>query len=192
LATEAKKISSQLEEATELEASTYIHLCIGDSAKVRQQGDCLWRAATCRKEEIQMELTWDANDCYLQSIVLSRSKCLESEARAHSQLGRLYELLVSNEKSRDHYKLTIQLAMAMHPKICKNYFWYMQAFNGLDRFQQKQTWDERKQKEAIRAPIRIELKQALDELKEASKKSAQELLKSHLRQTSAEARNQVD
>jgi hypothetical protein len=120
LATEAKKISSQLEEATELEASTYIHLCIGDSAKVRQQGDCLWRAATCRKEEIQMELTWDANDCYLQSIVLSRSKCLESEARAHSQLGRLYELLVSNEKSRDHYKLTIQLAMAMHPKICKN------------------------------------------------------------------------
>jgi hypothetical protein len=68
----------------------------------------------------------------------------------------------------------------------------MQAFNGLDRFQQKQTWDERKQKEAIRAPIRIELKQALDELKEASKKSAQELLKSHLRQTSAEARNQVD
>jgi hypothetical protein len=80
---------------------------------------------------------------------------------------------VSNEKSREHYKLTIQLAMAMHPKICKNYSWCMQAFNGLDRFQQKQTWDERKQKEAIRAPIRIELKQALDELKEASKKSAQ-------------------
>lgn len=162
---EAKRNFSHPEEATELDESTCIHfnqLSVGDSAKARQNGDHLRKGATCQGEEVQMELTCDAIDCYLQLIVLSRGKDPESEAMAHSQLGRLFELMMLNEKSREHYKFTIQLAMAMHPKM--------------DKFQQKQEWDERKEKQAILAPIRIELKKVLDELRKASKQSAQDLL----------------
>jgi hypothetical protein len=115
------------------------------------------KRSTYQEEEVQLELTRDAVDCYLQFIVLSRDKSLES------QLGRLYELMTLNEKSREYYKFTIQLAMAIHPKM--------------DKFQQKQKWiDERKEREAIRAHMRIELKKVLDELKKASQQSAQELL----------------
>ena len=121
------------------------------------------KRSTYQEEEVQLELTRDAVDCYLQFIVLSRDKSLESQVIAHGQLGRLYELMTLNEKSREYYKFTIQLAMAIHPKM--------------DKFQQKQKWiDERKEREAIRDHMRIELKKVLDELKKASQQSAQELL----------------
>lgn len=45
-----------------------------------------------------------------------------------------------------------------------------------DEFQQKQTWNEREEKETLCAPIRIELKPVLDDLRKASKQSAQDLL----------------
>ena len=123
-----------------------------------------------------MELVWDAVDCYVQSIVLCRGKCLESEAIAHSQLGRLYESIVMNVKSREHYKFTVDLVIAMAPKNFNSRSWYNQALAGLNKFQQEQRWKETKEKERLRGPILAELKDDLDELKKASAKSSQALL----------------
>ena len=134
------------------------------------------KKATCDEENIQMELVWDAVDCYVQSIVLCRGKCLESEAIAHSQLGRLYESIVMNVKSREHYKFTVDLVIAMAPKNFNSRSWYNQALSGLNKFQQGQRWKETKEKERLRGPILAELKDDLDELKKASAKSSQALL----------------
>ncbi len=60
-----------------------------------------------------MSMVWDAVDCHAQSIVLSRDKSLECEAVAHSHLGRIYELLIIKEKSRQHYKHAVDLAVAL-------------------------------------------------------------------------------
>ena len=173
---EAKKLDAQLNEAGELEDSNFMHLCIGDSSLARQKGDKLWEEATCENENIQMELVWDAVDCYVQSIVLSRGKCLENEAMTHSQLGRLYELLVMNVKSREHYKLTVDLVVAMEPRNFNSHSWYKQALAGLNKFQREQHLKKTKERELQRAPIRAELKDELDELKKASSKSPQNLL----------------
>lgn len=173
---EAKRLENQLDEVIELEESNYTHLCIGNSTMARQRGDKLWTEATCQEENIQMELVWDAVDCYVQSIVCSREKSLEYEAIAHSHLGRLYELLIVNEKSHEHYKRTVDLVVAMAPKNFNEHSWYKQALAGLHKFQEQQKWSENKEREKIRAPFRAELKDVLDELKKASGKSAQELI----------------
>ena len=174
---EAKKLDAQLNEAGELEDSNIMHLCIGDSSLARQKGDKLWEEATCENENIQMELVGDTVDCYVQSIVLSRrGKCLENEAMAHSQLGRLYELLVMNVKSNEHYKLTVDLVVAMEPRNFNSHSWYKQALAGLNKFQREQHLKKTKERELQRAPIRAELKDELDELKKASSKSPQNLL----------------
>ena len=173
---EAKKLDAQLNEAVELEDSNFVHLCIGDSSLARQKGNKLWEQATCGNENIQMELVWDSVDCYVQSIVLSRGKCLENEAMTHSQLGRLYELLVMNVKSREHYKLTVDLVVAMEPRNFNNHSWYKQALAGLNKFQQEQRWKETEERELVRTPIRAELKNEVDELKKTSLKSPQDLL----------------
>ena len=121
---EAKKLPPfQLEEVLELEDNTYTHLCIGESAMIRQRGDQFWHDATNQEEELQMDLVWDAVDCYLHSVISSRGKCLESEAIAHSHLGRLYEVLSQKEKSREHYKMAVELALAMQPKNFNAHLW---------------------------------------------------------------------
>lgn len=173
---EAKKDKYQIEEAIELEESNFIHLSIGESTLARQKGDELWREITMDQENIQMELVWDAVDCYVQSIVLSRDKSLESEAMAHSHLGRLYELLRFNDKSHVHYKLTVDLVVAMQPKNFNNHPWYKQALAGLHQFQQQQRWKEKGEKERVRAPIVEELKDVLYEMKRASARSAESLI----------------
>jgi hypothetical protein len=174
---EAKKDKYQtIEEAIELEESNFIHLSIGESTLARQKGDDLWREITMDQENIQMELVWDAVDCYVQSIVLSRDKSLESEAMAHSHLGRLYELLRFNEKSHVHYKLTVDLVVAMQPKNFNDHPWYKQALAGLHQFQQQQQWKEKEEKERVRAPIVEELKDVLYEMKRASARSAGSLI----------------
>ncbi|XP_046443360.1 uncharacterized protein LOC124193538 [Daphnia pulex] len=173
---EAKKDKDQCEEAIELEESNFIHLSIGESTLARQKGDDLWRGIMMDEESIQMELVWDAVDYYVQSIVLSRDKSLESEAMAHSHLGRLYELLRFNDKSHDHYKLTVDLVVAMQPKNFNDHPWYKQALAGLHQFQQQQQWKEKEEKERVRAPIVEELKDVLYEMKRASARSAESLI----------------
>jgi hypothetical protein len=127
------------------------------------------------QENIQMELVWDAVDCYVQSIVLSRDiKSLESEAMAHSHLGRLYELLRFNDKSHDHYKLTVDLVVAMQPQNFNDHPWYKQAVAGLHKFQEQ--WKEKDEKERVRAPILAKLKDVLSKIKRASAKSTETLI----------------
>jgi hypothetical protein len=173
---EAKKDECQIEEVIELEESNFIHLSIGESTLARQKGDDLWRGITMDQENILMELVWDAVDCYVQSIVLSRDKSLESEAMAHSHLGRLYELHKFNEKSHVHYKLTVDLVVAMQPKNFNDHPWYKQALAGLHQFQQQQRWKKKGEKERVRAPIVEELKDVLYKIKRASARSARSLI----------------
>ena len=150
---EAKKLEAQMEEALELEDSTYLHICIGESAKFRQIGDKLWEEATLEEEDINMELVWDAVDNYVQSIVSSRGKCIESEAISHSHLGRLYEILILNAKSREHFRSAIDLGLSMHPKTFNDQKWYKQAVAGLDKFQKQEQYKENKEKERIRGKV---------------------------------------
>ncbi|EFX65699.1 hypothetical protein DAPPUDRAFT_117072 [Daphnia pulex] len=173
---EAKKDKYQIiEEAIELQESNFLHLSIGESTLARQKGDELWRGITMDQENIQMELVWDAVDCYVQSIVLSRDiKSLESEAMAHSHLGRLYELLRFNDKSHDHYKLTVDLVVAMQPKNFNDHSWHKQALAGLHKFQEQ--WKEKGEKERVRAPIVEKLKDVLSKIKRASAKSTETLI----------------
>ena len=147
---EAKKMDLQMEWALELEESNYLHVCIGEAAKFRQNGDKLWKAAISQEESVEMELVWDAVDLYVQSIVSSRGKCIESEAIAHSHLGRLFEVLFFNQKARDHYRLAIDLGLSMHPKTFDLQAWYKQATAGLQKLQQQEQYKENKEKERIR------------------------------------------
>ena len=173
---EAKKLDAQLQEAVELEENNIMHSFIGESSIAMQRGDKLWREATCNEGNILMEPVFEAIDCYKQSIVLCRGKCLENEAIAHSQLGKLYESIVMNLKSREQYQLTVDLVVAMAPKNFNSHTWYKQALAGLNKFQQEQRWKETKEKERLRRPVLAELKDELDALKKASAKSPQELL----------------
>ena len=91
---EAKKHLGPTEEVVELEEVTYIHVCIADSSLAIQKADGLWRQTTQETEELDMELVWDSVDLDCHAIILSREKCLESEAIAHSRLGKVYESLI--------------------------------------------------------------------------------------------------
>jgi hypothetical protein len=86
---EAKQHLGLLDDVTDLEESTLIHLSIAESAMARERGELVWKAATRDNEHLEMELVWDAVDHYNQAIILAREKCLESEAMAHSQLGQV-------------------------------------------------------------------------------------------------------
>jgi hypothetical protein len=165
---EAKKDKDQWEVSIELEESNLIHLSIGESNLARKRGDELWREIMLELENIQMDLVWDAVDFYVQSIVLSRNKSLESEAIAHSHLGRVFELLKYNEKCHVHYKLTVDLVVAMQPKNFNNHSWYKQALAGLHKYQQQRQYREKEEKERIRAPILAEMRDAVHELKKHS------------------------
>jgi hypothetical protein len=173
---EAKKDKYLLKEAIELEESNLIHLSIGESNSKRKRGDELWRKVMLEPDNIQMDLVWDAIDFYDQSIVLSKNKSLESEAIAHSHLGRVYEFLKFYEKCHVHYKFTVDLVVAMQPKNFNNHSWYKQALAGLHKLkhklQQQRQYREREEKERIR----VEMKGVLVALKKASERSAQTLI----------------
>lgn len=171
---EAKKFPN--DDVEDLEKSNFIQLCVGESVLARRKGDSLWEDAVSGDEELNMELVWDAVDCYNQSIIKARDKCLESEAIAHCQLGKIYGSLNIHKKSREHYKMAVDLEFAMRPMILTHCKWYKEALAGLERYQKEDLWDEMKEREAIRTPIRIEMKEILDELKRVSRKSTKKLL----------------
>jgi len=123
-----------------------------------------------------MEQVWDAVDCYNQSIISARDKCLESEAIAHCQFGKIYGSFLMSQKSREHYKTAVDLEFAMRPKILTNRSWYKEALAGLKKYQDEDAWKETEEREKIRAPIRVELKEELDELKNVSANSAYKLI----------------
>lgn len=173
---EAKKGSSLSEEAEELAESNYTHLCIGDSAMAREKGEALWKSAIGDDEDINMDLVWDSVDLYIHAIICSRGRCLESEAIAHAKLGQLYSSIFIGQKGREHFKAAIDLELAMRPKNLTHCPWYKIALDGLSRYQKEDLWKENKEKEKIRAPIRLELKADLDELKEVSEESAEDLI----------------
>ena len=174
---EAKQHLGLLEDVIDLEDSTWIHQSIAESAMARERGELVWKSATQDNEHLEMELVWDAVDHYNQAIILARERCLESEAMAHSQLGQLYEALVLADKSKEHYKAAVDLVQVMQPRNFNNHTWYKKCLSGLKKYQDQQRWKERKEQEALRAPIKEELKDVLDELKAASAKSAEDLLK---------------
>ncbi len=171
---EAKRFNS--DDVEDLEQSNYIHLCIGESAMDRERGESVWEAAISGDEDLKMELVWDAVDCYNQSIISARGKCLESEAIAHCQLGKIYGSFFIRQKSREHYKAAIDLELAMRTKNLTSRSWYKEALAGLEKYQKEDRWKENKEKEKIRAPIRAEMKKTLDQLKEASEEGASELI----------------
>jgi hypothetical protein len=166
-----------LEDVTDLEESTSIHLSIAESAMARERGELAWKSAIQDNEHLQMELVWDAVDHYNQAIILTREKCLESEAMAHSQLGELYETLIVADKSKEHYKAAVDLVHALQPRNFNDHKWYKKCLSGLKKYQDQLKWKEQKEQEILRAPIKEELKDVLDELKAASAKSADDFLK---------------
>lgn len=171
---EAKKFPN--DDVEDLEQSNFIHLCIGESTMDRQRGYSLWAAAVLGDEALNMEQVWDAVDCYNLSIINARGKCLESEAIAHCQLGKVYGSLIIHKKSREHYKMAVDLEFAMRPTILTHRKWYKEALAGLERYQKEDLWNETKEREEIRTPIRTEMKELLDELKKVSSRSTKELL----------------
>jgi hypothetical protein len=174
---EAKQHLGMQEDVTDLEESTLIHLSIAESAMARERGELAWKSAIQDNENLQMELVWDAVDHYNQAIILAREKCLESEAVARSRLGELYHVLSVTDKSKEHYKAAVGLALTMTPRNLQGRNWYQKCLNGLQTYQDEQKWKEQKERERIRAPIKEELKEVLDELKAASAKSADHFLK---------------
>ena len=174
---EAKQHLGMQADVTDLEESTLIHLSIAESAMARERGELAWKSAIQDNENLQMELVWDAVDHYNQAIILTREKCLESEAMAHSQLGELYETLIVAGKSKEHYKAAVDLVHALQPRNFNDHKWYKKCLSGLKTYQDQLKWKEQKEQEIIRAPIKEELKDVLDELKAASAKSADHFLK---------------
>lgn len=173
---EAKKSSEFIDEAEELEEDNYVHLCIGDSAMARERGEALWKSAIRDDEDINMELVWDSIDSYTYSIICSRDKCIEGEAMSHSRLGQLYGSIHMREKSREHFRAVIELESTLRPRSLTHRDWYKVARDGLNKYQQEDLWKENMEKEKIRAPVRAELKDILDELKRVSARSASELI----------------
>jgi hypothetical protein len=174
---EAKQHLGLLEDVTDLEESTSIHLSIAESAMARERGELAWKSAIQDNEHLQMELVWDAVDHYNQAIILAREKCLESEAVAQSRLGELFQVLFVTDKSKEHYRAAVDLALTMTPRNFQRQNWYQKCLNGLQTYQDEQKWKEQKEQERIRAPIKEELKEVLDEFKAASAKSADHFLK---------------
>ena len=56
----------------------------------------------------------------------------------------------------------------MRPRIMTDKDWFQQSQAALKKFQEEQQWKEQKEQEALRAPIRAELKDEIEELKRAS------------------------
>ena len=164
-------------EAEELVERTHAHLCIGYSAMARQKGDALWASAVGDKGALDMDLVWAAVDSYRQAILNSREKCLESEAMSHCKLGQLYKSLRNRQKSREHFQTTVDLELQLRPKNLTHTDWHKSAVDGLNTFQQEDLWTGSREKEKIRAPIRSELKEVLNELEMASEQSAAALVK---------------
>jgi tetratricopeptide (TPR) repeat protein len=173
---EAKQHLGLLEDVTDLEYSTSIHLSIAESAMARERGELAWKSATQDNERLEKQLVWDAVDHYNQAIILAREKCLESEAMAHSQLGQLYEALGLADNSKGHYKAAVDLVQVLQPRNFNDRTWYKKCLSGLKKYQDRQKRKEQKEQEALRAPIKEELKDVLNELKAASAKSAEHFL----------------
>jgi len=72
--------------------------------------------------------------------------------------------------------MAIDLEFTMRPKILTHRQWYKEALAALERYQREDLRNEAKEREEIRAPIRAEMKELLDELKKVSSKSTTELL----------------
>ncbi len=174
---EAKNFLNDDEDVKDLEQSNFTYICLGEAAIARRRGEELLKTASVfSDDERKMELIWDVVDCYKQSFISSGDMCIESQAIAHCELGKVYGSIHIRQKSREHYKAAVDLELAMRPRNLTNRSWYKEALAGLEKYQQEDRWMETKEREKFRAPIRAEMKETLDELQRVSRKSTSELI----------------
>lgn len=180
------KFNYLISEMEELRLTSEKLLNVAESLFAKEKGDACWisikvslnetlgeRVGSQDSEELP-DYVLSAVDWYKTAINLARSgQSLEAEAKAHVQLGQIYEGRV-NDKSLKHYEMAEKLAIEMG--IAKNEDWYRPCLKGLNRLKTLQQWQENRDRESLRAPVRKQLAAQLAELEKAGRKPIEELI----------------
>ena len=182
---EARKVQ-EYSDIEELQLKTDKLLNVVESMKAKQQGDDLWSAKkSSPSKELSKQIVLEdseelphyileAVDWYKTAIDFARlGQSLEDEAKAHVQIGIIYEEKVK-DKSRKHYEIAANLAMRIGD--CGNKKWYRLCLEGIKNLDWVQQWIENRDREVIRTAIRQQLAAQLIELKEAASRAVEELL----------------
>ncbi|GLC46474.1 hypothetical protein PLESTM_001879400 [Pleodorina starrii] len=166
------------EEAEELLDSAEICAAICRSTQSRHTGDAMLKRVLHESEDLDMEGLRLVADFYREAISHARDLDLESEARAHRSLGHLYyNVLRMADRGVDHYRLVIQMGVAMMPRQVEHTEWYREARAAVLKAQREAEAAEEKAKATARAPLMEELAEELRELKKAAEKGAHVLVR---------------
>jgi hypothetical protein len=131
--------------------------------------------ASLNKEELDMNMIWNAIDCFHMSIHSSRQfpsfPCLESEARATGKLGLTYsKILKMDDIAHNYLSTSINLFETITHATGSNFYrfkWHQDIRNELHDLRKKKELSDMAQVNNLREPTLLELKPELDAIQAA-------------------------
>lgn len=157
--------------------SVRMELCIGQAQQAIAFGDQVLESAVNDEEVLSMPGVWEAVDFYHHAIQSAQERDVESEARAYSRLGALFNTVLKvNSQAKKNFKRCMELAATLQPRNLSGIDWFDVAAAAVLKYQEEAVRRDDEQKQRERQPFLEELKDELAALEVAAGKGSEALL----------------